>query len=442
MAFSTGIASKNYISAIPFLDKREILKAAVDIQNEEGLTDILQLAGKMEKTVVPAYTDFTEDPLWELLDSTGATVTGSGTPTVTSKFTVATSGYAAVNDIVLFPNGKSGQITVLTTASSQDSVTIVSTDGTNLTHVAGDKLAPYTLTVGENSIAPKNKRMGWTRYQNYVQTFRDVNEITDVANASEVEIEYNGQNYVFNRDIANKFIKFKGGINATLIAGRQGVTQYGDTSPANVDPAGGGAQQFTMGMYQYITTYGVNTQCSSLGTVALADLTTFINALIAARSPNRHYAWSASSVMAPLDAFFKNLASSGVTSARLMVDGKELDFDVNKITYMGFTFQFGVLPILNHPVHFSQTPIVKDIFFIPEGKVATKLNGAQDRLKIRYQPRKEQGLGNEIYQEWDSGALARGGAIGDGAFRRTNWISTQGLQMLGAQQAGILRVLA
>lgn len=443
MSVSIGSTNKAAISAISLLDKREILKNAIDVQNEEGLLDIMQMSGRMVETKQPIFHDYSEDALYQLIDTTGSTVTNNNSTEVTiTDLPVASSGFLRKGEKIVFTNGKVGQVKTLTTSASKDTVVIKSVDGTALAVTAGQKLSPIGTLVGEKSTAPSNRKYGWTKYFNLVEIFREVNEITDVQDASEIELEYNGQNYVFNRDIANKFIKFKGDINATFIAGRISATKFEDASPDLTDPTNSGAEQTTMGLNQYVGTYGVNATVATPGTLILADLEAFFNLLTAARAPKKHMALSASSVMAKVDNCLKGLASGGVNSARLNLDGKDLDFDVNSMTYMGRRIQFGVLPIFDHPVIVSQTDIVKSLYFVPEDKVATKSGAAEDRIRVRYMKNKQKGFGNDIYAEWDSGALARQGATGDEMLRRTNWVTTQGLQFLGGSHFGKLVVLS
>lgn len=442
MAFSQGATDKKAISAVSLLDKREILKNAIDVQNEEGLIDVMILGGKMKETKQPIYHDYIEDALHTLMDTTGATITGSGTATVSGvTLTAATSGYARKGLKVLFPNGKVGQIQSNTPSGGQDVLVIKSVDGTNLTLTAGMKLAPLSVLVGERSTAPANLKTGWTKYFNLTEKFREVNEITDVQLTSEIELEFNGSNYVFNRDIANKFILFKGGINATMIAGQISATKFEDASPAFTDPGNGGAQQTTRGLNQYVTTYGVNDTVDVAGTIDLDDMESYFNLLTAARAPKSYTVYSSNAVAMKFANFLKGLNSSGVTSGRMSLDGKEIDFGVSKWSYGNYNLQFAGLGIFDHPIILSQTDIVKSAYFVPDGKTSTKGGGLEDRMCIRYVKTINPGYGNNIWEEWDNGALARGGAIGDERVRRTNWYTEQGLQILGAQHFGKLVVL-
>lgn len=419
------------------MDKREILKSVIDIYNEAGFFDLFFGTSRMKQTAVPSYHHFVEDQLFIAFDTTGATVNGSGTATVTTTFTAATSGYARKGLKVVFPNKKVGQIQSVTTASSQDTVVIKSTDGTNLTHTAGQKLTPLTILVGEKSTAPANLKIGWSKQYNLTEKFREVNEITDVQMVSDIEVEGG----VFNRDIANKFLMLKGMINANFIAGTISATKFEDASPALTDPGNGGAQQTTRGLNQYVETYGVNDTVATPGTLTLADFEDFFNLLTAARAPKKYTGYCANAVMMKFSNFAKGLNSSGVTSGRLMLDGKAMDFDAYALNYGNYSLQLAALPIFDHPIINAYTDIVKSIYFVPDGKVNTK-SGSHDRICIRYMPQLQKGFGNEIISEWDTGAWARGGATSEEEVRKTHWVSHQGLEILGAQHFGKLVTLS
>ena len=80
MATSQGIINKAYVSSLSnFLDTREINKNVTDVNNEENLTDILDLGSRKKPiaTGQPFYSTFVADKLFLLLDTTGGTVNGT-----------------------------------------------------------------------------------------------------------------------------------------------------------------------------------------------------------------------------------------------------------------------------------------------------------------------------------------------------------------------------
>ena len=442
---SIGITDKKFISAVAMMDQREILDQVIDIQNDAGLVDILSIASRQKPTKQGTYHHFVDEALFLLGDTTGATVTGSGTATIGTTLTAATSGFARVGELVIFPTGeKVGLITAISTASSQDTLTIKSVDGTNITHTAGQKLAFFSQASGEKSGAISNRKYSPTKYLNKVQIFREVNEVTDVQAMSTVEVSYKGQNYVVVKQLVEKALLLKAKINAAFIGGEMSSTSFEDASPSLTDPGNGGAVQTTRGLNSYVKTYGVDDDVASAGTWTLSDQEDLISQLQAKKAPKKYMAFCPNKAKIKVDNELKGLGSSTVTSGRLSVDGQSLSLETERLVYGGFDFQFVNMPILDHPDMFSQTDIAKSIFYVPVGKVKTKGGGEEPYIQTRYMdvPVKGANVGNNLIKEWHSGALAPTGPTNDDMYWRTNWVSVQGLEVLGAQHMARQTVIA
>lgn len=146
--------------------------------------------------------------------------------------------------------------------------------------------------------------------------------------------------------------------------------------------------------------------------------------------------------------FLKNLASSGVTSVRLNIDGRTLDFEVEQLKYRGWTFDFVHVPIFDHPQLFSSTlraDINGSLYFIPKGQVDTVDNGRQPYMQIRHTPTPFTGSSanksaNGIVTEWRTGALAEI-PTSDTLELRTNWETAQGLEALAVKHMQKYRVV-
>lgn len=444
-----GNSTKSYVSAIDsMLDTREINKLVTDVQNEEQLTDILDLAGKTKPTKQAVYYNFVNESLFKLGDTTGATVLNNGTAQVTTTFTAATSGIARKGDLVLFPSAVVGQIQSITTSVGADTCVIKSVGGGNISTTAGDKIAVnFSFAAGENSVSPGNVQFGLTKYSNKVQIFRETSKITDVQNASTIEVEFDGKPSFIVKDHIEKALLLKGKINAAFIGGDMSATNFSDASPSLVDQTslngdGGGAVQTTRGIDKYTVSYGVNAQVGSLGTVAIADVDAMCDALTAARAPKSYTVLASKAALRAYSKFWKNLASSGVTSARLVIDGKEIDLSVDKVSYGGYEFQYAGLPILDHPNIFSQTSIAKSAYYLPMDKKVKVLGGDyQSAVQVRYFP-KQSVYGNDMINESHDGALSPVNPNGQGQYFRMDYTTTQGIEVLGAQFFGKHRILS
>jgi hypothetical protein len=439
MAASTGIISKSYVSALdPMLDTREINKLITDIYNEDELSDILGLADRKIPTKQPVYYTFYDDPLIKAVTVTSNT--GTTTTQVTPALNSASSGYARIGDLVMFTNNVVGIITSVSSSSGIDTLTIKSVSGANITLGATDTLSLFSRAVGENSATGTNLRYGLSKISNKYFIFREYSRITDVQNASTIEVEFQGQpKYIF-KDHWEKKVKMKSDINAAYWGSDMSVTSYSDTNPILVDTvtgdgslAGNGAIQTTRGINRYTDLYGVSLVNGSLGTYQKANLDDLVTNLIAVRAPKEQLACCSTLAKTTVDTYFKALGSSGVQSVRLVVDGKELDLQVDRVSYGGFKFNYMTVPIFDHPVTLASGTIPKNIYYLPyNNKVKVEGGGSESQLRVRYVPRQTD-FGDDMTNEVHYGALNVVNPNGTGMYNGTDWHSAQGLEVLAPQ---------
>lgn len=448
MAASTGIISKSYVSALdPILDTREINRLITDVYNEDELSDILGYGNKKMPTKQPVYYTFYDDPLVKPITVTSNT--GTGTTQVTPALNAATSGYARVNDLVMFTNNNTGIITNVSTSSGIDTLTIKSVSGANLTLGATDTMSLYSRAVGENSYTPANIRFGLTRQTNKYQIFRETSRITDVQTASTIEVEFQGKPYFTFKDQWEKTVKMKSDINAAFWGGDMSVTSYSDTNAFLTDTvtasdglSGGGNVQTTRGVNKYIALYGTSLVNGTLGTYVKANLDDVVANLIAVRAPKEYLVVGSTLAKTTTDTYYKSLGSSGVNSVRLVVEGRELDMTVDKVTYGKFIFNYTVMPILDHPITFGYSKIPKCLFYLPfNNKVKVEGGGSDDQIRVRYVP-KQGPYGSDMVDEIHSGAFSPVNPNGLGAYIGCDWLTKQGLEVLAPQHLISQQVLA
>lgn len=442
MAASLGTISKSFVSALdPILDTREINRLITDIYNEDELSDIMGLADRKIPTKQPIYYTFYDDPLIKFLDTTNGTVGTSGTANVTlTGITAATSGYARPDDLVMFTNNMVGIIRTVVNSSGQDTITIRSVSGGNLTCTAGDKVSLFSRAMGENSYTPANLRFGLSKTTNKYQLFRETSRITDVQAASTIEVEFQGKPYYTFKDHWEKTVLLKSQINAAFWGGDMSNTSFSDTNASLIDQvtdpsglSGSGNIQTTRGVNKYIDLYGTGLVTGNLGTYNQANLNDITTNLVAARAPKDYLVVGSTAAISTIDTFFKNMGSSGVNSVRLVVDGKEIDFTVSKVTYGRFTYNYAVMPILDHPVTFGYSTIPKNLFFLPyNNRVKVEGGGSDAQIRVRYVPRQGP-YGNDLIDEIYTGAFSPVNPNGAGAFIGVDWTTKQGLELLAGQ---------
>lgn len=440
MAASTGIISKSYVSALdPILDTREINRLITDIYNEDDLSDILNMADRKIPTKQPVYYTFYDDPIIKSVTVTSNT--GTGATQVTPALSAGTSGYTRIGDMVMFTNNVVGIVTNVSTSSGIDTLTIKAVAGANITLGATDTLSLFSRAVGENSATGTNLRYGLSKTSNKYQIFREQSRITDVQNASTIEVEFQGQpKYIF-KDHWEKTVKMKSDLNAAIWGSDMSVTSYSDTNPILVDTvtgdgslAGNGAIQTTRGINKYVDLFGISLVNGDLTTYQKANLDDLVVNLIAARAAKKQLACCGTIAKTRIDTYLKALGSSGVNSVRLVIDGKELDLQVDQLRYGGFEFNYMVVPIFDHPVTLSSGTIPNNIFYLPyDQKVKVEGGGSDSQIRLRYVPR-QTAYGNDMINELHYGQLSVVNPNGTGMYNGTDWVQAVGLEFLAPQQ--------
>lgn len=424
-----GNINKQYVSSINFLDQREILNKVLDITNEESsFLDIMELTSRSKVTSVPEYNHFINEELYVLGSVTA--VTGSGTAQVTA--TIDSDAYNFVNagELVLFPNGKVGYVV----SKSGSSIVVKSVDGTNLTLVAADKISFFSNAAGEGSLSPAAKRWGVTKYANQVQIFKGKFEVTDVQKASKVEVEFQGKPYYMYKGQHESLMKFRDDISAALIFGRKSSTLFSDANPSLVD-AEGKPVQTTMGMDQYVTTYGKDQSLLTAGQVALADVSALTQLLNKDRCPQEYFLFVGTTQNIYWDNLFNNLGNSALLSqgARFQISGKEVDLGIDTVKIYGRTYYKKHLTILDHKniINFTGGYNAKDAAYgVPASKIKTNDGQMLDRLGVRYMA---EGGTDFKYREILLGGLAPV-PTNERSVLEIHYESIQGLEILGAQQ--------
>lgn len=448
MAVTQGTLNKAYVSAIAFLDQREINPNLIDVARDSYFTDIMKVVNRYKVTKVPTYHHFVNNDVFATAVISSVS-SGYGTSIMTVVLTAATGGYARVGDLVRIGNtnstGKQAIIKTITSVSNVDTLVLQSVDNTPLYAVALDAITFQSDAFGEKSDTPASRRYPVTRYVNQVQIFREADEITDVQKVSKIELTINGQPYYTPLQHIYKLKALNGFISAQMIAGVQSTTLYSDANPIMVD-ASGNPIQTTMGLDQYITTYGISDAAATLGTMTFPDVDNLIDNFLANKAPLQQLGWLGSLARRPWDVWLKNLGSSGVNSVRLNIDGKEVNLEVDRFSYGNAEFEFVHLPMFDHPQLFPYgivPEIVGSVYFTPKDKVQVEGGGMEARIQIRYLANPMSGgtssQSNGIITEWHTGALAPTPTSSLMVWH-TDWWTNQGLEILGAKHMQRFRV--
>lgn len=451
MAVTQGVVIKSFVSAIDFLDQRDIDPNIYDQSRDRAFTDIMKIVNRYKPATMFFYNNFVNNDVYEV--GTISAVTSTGLAQI--QFTINTaSTFPRVGDLIKTSNsnnvGKQARVQAVSFGSGTCTLTVRSVGGNSAAFFAaeGDLVQFGSNAFAEKSDSPTNRRYGLTKYYNNIQIFREVDEISDVQKVAKIEVNVGGDYHILPYQTVQKVIKMNGDISVQMLAGTQSSTLFNDSNPFLADPSSGLPIQTTGGLDWYVTTYGISDQVASLGTFTFNDFDDIINNWLANKAPNDQMAFYGSRPKGVLDKFFKNLGSSGVTSVRMVIDGKTVDMNVDHVSYRGFEIDFIYVPIYDHPQLFSPD-LVADIngsvYFVPKDQVDTVDNGRQPRMQIRHTPTPFMGTSanrsnNGIVTEWRTGAIAEN-PTSDVMELKTNWITQQGLECLAVKHFQKFRVI-
>ena len=467
MAVTQGTMVKSFVSAIDFLDQRDIDPNIYDQSRDRAFTDIMKIVNRTKPAKMFFYNNFVNNDVYEVANI--ASVTGTGIGTSVQFVIDSATTFPRVGDLIKTSNTNNIGKQALVTTVSSTSITVQSVDNTTFTVAAGDKVQFGSNAFPEQSGAPTNRRYGLTKYYNNIQIFREVDEITDVQKVAKIEVNVGGDFHILPYQTVQKVIKLNGDISVQMLAGtasawnndvRTSTTNNtlftnqlpGNSTPRLTNPSGVSGVtlpvQTTGGLDWYITNYGISDIATTLGVFTFVELDEIIDNLIANKAPNDMMVFMGSRAYRLVSKFLKQLGSSSVDSRRLNVDGKDFDFNVEHLSYGGYEFDFVHVPIFDHPQLFSAT-LVADIngsmYFVPKDQVDTVDNGRQPRMQIRYTPTPFMGSAankssNGMITEWRTGALAEIPTSSTMQLH-TDWETAQGLECLAVKHFQKYRVI-
>lgn len=442
MPVTQGAMNKSFVSAIDFLDQRDIDPNIYDQSRDRAFTDIMKVVNRTKPATMFNYHNFVNNDVWEV--GTISAVTSTGLAQII--FTINTAAtFPRVTDLIktsnVNNNGKQARIQVVSFGSGTATLTVRSVGGNASPFYAtvGDTVSFGSNAQAEKSTAPVNRRYGLTKYFNLIQIFREVDDITDVQKVAKIEVNVGGDYHILPYQILMKAVKLKGDISIQMLMGTQSSTSFSDANPFLADGTSGLPIQTTGGLDWYITTYGISDSAAVLNTFGFTELDDIIDNFIANKAPHEFMVFMASKAYRIISKFLKGLGSAAVESRKLSVDGKQFDWEVEQLNYGGYTFDFIHLPIFDHPqlVGAILPEISGSLYFVPKDQVDTIENGMQPRMQIRYTATPFMGSSantsaDGMIREWRTGALATVPTSSEMVLH-TDWETAQGLECIAVK---------
>ena len=439
---SFGTYDKGYISTVNFLDRREIYQYVLNITREqESFVDLMELMDRSKPTDVPTYSNFYNTELFDNVTTVSATDTSGGTDGSRWDVVLSADDYALVQEgmMVMCPNKKVGWIREKKAANTIDLYAVEGDGGGTDLEIAtggGEIIALFSGAFGEGSSGPDNgRRQVPVKNLNQVMILKDAVKVTDIERASKVEVMFNGQPYYFIKAQHDALMRFKAKVSLAMLFSRVSDDNFTASSPSLTDTSSNPVNT-TKGLNQYVEEFGINLTGSSA--VSLATYADLERKFAKERCPQEYMVLMGTEGSIGHTDAFGALTNSSVFSpgARLQVNGKEIDVNVDRLNLYGRTYILKKLPVLDHKVLFNfdgAAGFNRRMWYVPNDEITADVGGeAAARIRTRYLEDNGPGAYDHRYREVLTGGLAPV-PTNDESVLKITYESRQGLEVFGPQ---------
>ena len=379
MATAAGKVNSAYISTIPFLEQRDILKDVVDVNAPASFLDLMDEMGRAVPTAVKKFDHYVNDTLYK------AALVGTGLAanlTAQSTATITLDG-GAVKPIVGEVLITKGFLTALVTEVAGNDVTIRGLDAIAQADLAaGDTISFFTNAYAEGTGVNVMRKPNLTKVQNSIQIFKTSTVETDIAAGTKIEVEFDGKPYFFMKQQHDAFLKHRLDI------------QYGFLYNPGIETtdADGNPVLMTTGLHRKIQDGGIQHTVTTGGTVALTDFANMSRKYDKARADKEMMILAGGEIDNQIDLDFATNSpfdAGGVSYAAFNGSReKAVGLGFESWYMFGRTFHKSRLEAVdNNQVTVPTADFKFDqyAYIIPTGKAKTEMGGGMvDRLRTRY----------------------------------------------------------
>ena len=426
-----------YVSSVTYLQQREILNRALDINNVEwNFLDFMELANREEVTSQPKYSNFVNQDVYSLCTVAAAgEATGQSCSVGFATGTVATAGITV--GMLCFDHNVTAAVIGYVYSISTDTVVINAFDGsggTSLTFTNSKAVSFFSNAAGEGSDALTPRRYSLDKYENQVQIFKGGTKITDIQKVSKIEVDYQGKPYYFIKQQHDALMKLRSDIAFSLMWGKKSGDFDDAATTAGLLDAAGNNIQLTGGLDEYIDD-GVDIDLST-GAIELTDFRDLSKQLDLARAPSDYLVLTSSERNIELDDLWNAMDTTPILeNARFNVDGRHLDMGVDSWRVYNRTYHKKWLPMLDAKNVTNFSGGVDNIgangaWFLPTAKIKVDAGSEMvDRFRVRYM----EGDGTNLkYKEFLTGGFAPI-PTNNSSYLAIDYEVVCGLEILGAE---------
>lgn len=440
MADQRGIQTMNFAGIPSLLQIPEIRPRIVDIYRRQKMIDLLTWLGRWDKVGNDKWYTVRNQQGFYSLDTTGATVTNSGSPLVTvTGLVTAQSGKAIVGDLVIMPNGQQARIQTVVVAGGLDTITLQSTAaGTpNLTLVAGGVVRQFSNGQEEGSEAPTPRKRGYDTIYNQAQIFRKSYAATDIMKArasKSLYVEVDGQEQEYKIGAIEMYLQHRAEVATGLFMSEMSDPNFTNANPTVVGVNGRGVQT-TRGVIPTINNLGSNSNVTTPGTITNADILALIGKIADVEGPDHYVGVGSKRAIAAMSFFLKGLGSANTSTVRIELGPNDtlVNFMVERFIVADITFDLMEADIFNTTqIYPTANAEAKSIYFLPVGEVPALGSSGTETMStpwvgVNYLPVIEPGIGNEKEAEVRLGALAPTPTNGTNVDQST-WCTIAGIE--------------
>lgn len=382
MAVSVKGVTKPYVDAISYLSTREILKQAIDVKNEADFLDILEYTGKTANHISdqPDFHWYENNDLFATATVNGVTTIGGGAgQEVTITIDSNTSIIPGKNFITV-----AGTRCYVTSVTSATEIKAKPVDPTVTIPVIADNsvLSFYGNSQVEGGDVPQAEQVDMTKVYNYIQTFADAWEESDINALSAIEVEFNGSPHYTHKLSRDTAMKQRLEIAYTLILGKLGKIQETNSNSKTVN------RYHTKGLDSFLA--GGSVLASQ--TLSFTTWATYSRMLDAARAPQDFWNLEGGTFAVKMDDVLRGQASLQGGGVRYDSFGKgnakqnAVDLDFKQFTLYGRTWHRKRLKAMDSNTVTNVTSgfsLAKESYAVPMGKIKGHYNGSKiDRLSL------------------------------------------------------------
>lgn len=436
-----GRITRQFVSELAFMHKREILSKVLDIYDEMNqIVDIMEMTERYVPTVNDEYVLHVNTRLSSAATLAAGAVAEPAAGAASTLTLTAGSVKPRVRDVMLTP----GRFRSLVRAVSGNDITVIPINEDNVAHEGfsgGEKLSFFSNAYPEGSGVEQGYRYPTSTQTNNIQIFKGEFSVTDLEATNQVEVTFEGQPYYMIKGSGDALNRLRLDVAFGLL--------FGERSKGLTD-ADGNPVYATEGLEKAIRNNGVVLQQRIDSNANLeADFRAINRALDQARGPKEYWKWDGPEVNNAFDDWLttKNGLNSGgvVYNSFKGIDGQKravyLGFDTFKI--WGRTWHKKSLEAFDNIEVTAATGFTypSTTMMIPANKVMVDHEqGMIDRFRIRYkEAAKGYGLGlndTRIYHEKVTGGLAEN-PTNNTDILNVAWSTIQGAEFTGLEHFAI-----